>query len=109
MVLGVLLILASFFPIGDLVAKSQWTREDSATYDKIATQYKRSAYQPAARQGLSEAELAKQRKKMERRLQAMEQQLQRAREQPKRWSRYLLWGGVAVLAIGLAFNARQRA
>jgi len=106
--LGSLLIVASLLPIGDWAAKSQWTPEDSAAYDRVSTEYKRSNYQSAARLGISETEQQAQREKMKSQLDAMRTRLDRARDQPQRWSRYLLWTGVLLTATGFfAHSIRQ--
>ena len=107
--LGVLVIVASFFPIGNLAAQSLWTKENSAAYDKVTQQYKRSTYQSADRTGLSEEEWQAQRVRMKQQIDAMNVRLKRARNQPKLWSQYLLWAGALLVAGGAVWHRYQTA
>jgi len=108
LILGVLLIAASFLPLGKWAAKSQWTTEDSAAFDRVSVEYKRSAYQSPARAGLTESEWKAQRERMQRQLKALQQKLERAKSQPKRWSRYLLGIGSLLTAAGFYANATRQ-
>jgi len=108
LVVGVLMIGASFLPLGNWAARSQWTPEDSAVYDRVSGEYKLSAYQSPARAGLSQAEWDSQRDKMKQQMQALQQKLDRAKSQPKRWSRYLLAVGCLLAAAGFFANASRR-
>ncbi len=105
---GVLMIGASFLPLGNWAARSQWTPEDSATYDRVSNEYKLSAYQSPARAGLSQAEWDAQRDKMKLQIQALQQRLDRAKSQPKRWSGYLLGVGCLLVATGFFANVVRR-
>ena len=98
--LGTVLIAASFFPVGRRASEALWTGEDSAAYDQLASQYKRSTYRSAARSGISEEEWEAQRDKMKQSLDAMHGRLQRALNQPKAWSRCLLWLGALLAGCG---------
>ncbi len=97
---GMLLIAASFLPVGSWVAQSQWTRDDSAAFARVGSEYKRFTLESPARRGLSQAERDAQVAKMEQRMQALQAKLDRAKSQPKRWSRYLLGCGVVFIAVG---------
>lgn len=105
---GVLMIGISFLPLGDWAAKSQWTAADSASYDRVSNEYKLSAYQSPARSGLSQDEWDAQRDKMKQQMQALQQKLDRAKSQPKLWSRYLLGVGCLLASAGFFANARQQ-
>ena len=105
---GVLLIAASFLPLGNWAAKSQWTPADSAAYDRVSNEYKLSNYQSPARAGLSQDEWDAQRGRMKQQMQALQHRLDRAKSQPERWGRYLLGVGVLLTAAGFfAHSARQ--
>ena len=105
LVVGVLLIAASFLPLGNWAARSQWTPSDSAAFDRVSNEYKLSAYQEPARAGLNQAEWDAQRDKMKQQMQALQQRLDRAKSQPQRWSRYLLGIGCLLAATGFYANA----
>ena len=108
LLLGLLMIAASFFPVGNWAAQSQWTRAQSEAYDRVSVEYKRSNYQSAARLGISEAERVAQREKMKQQLDALQTKLDRAKSQPQLWSRYLLGIGSLLTAAGfLAHSSRQ--
>ena len=107
LLLGILLVALSFLPIGSRFAESQWTPEDSAHYDKITQEYKRSQYDTAARSGLSEEEWSSQRQRMKQEIDAMNQKLTRARAQPDFWSTLLLWSGAAFAAVGFFLHKRS--
>jgi outer membrane usher protein FimD/PapC len=102
--LGILLITSSFFPIGNLAAKSQWSKADSATYDKVTQEYKRSNYQSAARSGLSKEEKISQSERMKKQIDAMNVRLEHARNQPKYWSQSMLWAGAVLVAAGAMWH-----
>ena len=106
LLLGILLVVLSFLPIGSQVAKSRWTPEDSAHYDKITQEYKRSHYDTAARSGLSEEEWRSQRQRMKQEIDAMSEKLAHARAQPDFWSTVLLWSGAALSAVGFFLHKR---
>lgn len=108
MIGGILLIAASFFPLGQLAAQAQWTPEDSAAYDRVSQEFKQSAYESPARRGVDAAEWQAQRDKMEQKMRAMQQRLERAKSQPERWSRYLLGTGVLLTVAGFYANATGR-
>jgi len=107
LVVGVLLIGASLLPIGEWVAKSRWSTENSAEFDRISNEYKLSNYKSPARAGVSQAEWEAQRGKMQQRMQALQEQLDQAKLQPKRWSRYLLVFGTLLTAAGFYANANS--
>ncbi len=106
--LGIALIIAAWTPVGSLASRAMWTNEDAATYSKIRLQSHGSAYKTAARSGLSEAQMQAQSERMEVQAEAMQAKLKRAREQPQRWSRYLLGVGTLLAAVGFfAHSARH--
>ncbi len=107
-VLGILLIGASFLPIGDLVARSQWTSEDSTAFDRISKEYKRATYDARAQSAVTEQEWEAQREKMRARMQAFEDKLARAKSQPRLWSRYLLGIGVLMTAAGFYMSTNPK-
>jgi len=98
--LGIALIIASWTPLGRVASRTLWTHKDSAAYSKLRQQLHRSAYQSPARAGVTEAQMKTQREKMERQAEAMHKKLEHARQQPQRWSQYLLWSGALLAALG---------
>ncbi|MEM8945978.1 MAG: hypothetical protein AAGD11_12450 [Planctomycetota bacterium] len=106
MAIGVVLIGASFLPFGELAARSQWTSEDSAAYDRISQEYKRSSHESPQRRGVNQAEWDAQLAKMKQRMLALENRLERAKSQPQRWSRYLLGVGTLLTAAGFFAGSR---
>ncbi len=100
MIVGILLIGASFLPIGKVVAEAQWTTEDSAAYDRVSREYKFSTFDTHVQHGVSEQEWQSQRDRMKQRMRAYEEKLERAKSQPQLWSRYLMGIGVLVTAAG---------
>lgn len=108
LVVGVLLIGASFFPIGQSIARSQWSLEDSAAYDRISTTYKDSAYEIPSRRGLTQTEWQAERARMRQQMEALEQKLEQAKSQPQRWSRYLLGFGVVLVLAGFYAHSLGR-
>lgn len=108
MTLGVLLIGASFLPLGKWAAQSQWTPEDSAAYDRVSQEYKRTTYESPARRGLNQEEWDAQREKMKQQMLALQNRLERAKSQPRLWSRSLLGVGVLLTISGFYANATGR-
>ncbi|MGI9427119.1 MAG: hypothetical protein ACR2NM_00560 [Bythopirellula sp.] len=104
---GVLLIGASFLPVGNWVARSQWSREDTAAYDRVSMAYKKSAYESPVRKGLSQAEWDAQRDRMRQQMESLQQKLDGAKRQPQRWSRYLLGIGSLLTAAGFYANLKR--
>ena len=107
--LGILLIAGSYLPIGQFVAQSQWSREDSAAYDKVSQRYKRSNYQLAARAGVSEEEWQSQRKNMKLQMDAKNERLAKAKSQPRMWSQGMLWIGALLAAGGAVYHQMKSA
>ena len=97
---GVLLIAASFMPIGRFASQSLWTAENSAEYDRVTQEYKRSTYQTDARSGHSEQENLARRERMKQQIDAMREELEHAKSQPERWSHYFLWAGALLSVAG---------
>ena len=97
---GILLIGASYLPVGDRAAKYFWTTEDSALYDQVSQEYKRGTYQSAARSGVTEEEWNAQRDRMKQQVDTMRRRLEFAQEQPEFWSRNLLWVGFLLVVAG---------
>jgi len=108
LVVGVLLIGASFLPLGSWAARSQWSLDDSSAYDRVSNRYKQSAYETPARRGLSQDEWDAEREKMRRQMEALQQKLERAKGQPQLWSRTLLGIGSLLTAVGFYANATRR-
>jgi len=108
LVVGVLLIGASFLPLGSWAARSQWSLNDSAAYDRVSNEYKQSAYETPTRRGLSQAEWDAERDKMRRQMVTLNQKLERVKGQPQRWSRALLGVGSLLTAVGFYANATRR-
>ncbi len=100
LIAGALLIAASFFPIGRFASQSLWTVENSAKYDRVTQEYKRSAYQNPARTGLSKKENEARRERMKQQIDVMKERLEYAKNQPELWSRYFLWAGILLAAAG---------
>ncbi len=104
---GLLLIGASFLPIGDWLARSQWTPEDAAAFGRISSEYKQAVLESPSRRGLSPAEWDAQRDEMKRRMLAWQAKLDRAKSQPSRWRRNLLGVGVLLTAAGFFTNSSR--
>ena len=85
-----------------------WTKEDAAALDRVTVEYKLSAYKSPARAGVSEEEWATQRARMKTKMDAMNEKLRTALDQPERWSRYLLWSGILAVALGAAIHYAAR-
>ena len=107
LVVGVLLIGASFLPLGSWAARSQWSLEDAASYDRVSNAYKKSAYESPNRKGLSQAEWDAERDRMRQQMEALQQRLERAKSQPRRWSNYLLGIGSLLTAAGFYANSNR--
>lgn len=107
LVAGVLLIVASFLPLGNFAAQSQWTSQDAAEFDRLGNEYKKITYQSPARMGLSEAEWEAQRKRIRQQIDAFQQRLDQAKAQPARWSRFLLGAGVLLSVAGAVVQAAR--
>ncbi|NOY40405.1 MAG: hypothetical protein GXP26_01025 [Planctomycetes bacterium] len=97
---GIVLILASWTPLGRVASQAMWTSEDSAAYSKIRQQSHYTAYQSPARAGITEAQRKAQQERLKTQAEAMRKKLERARQQPQRWSQYLLWSGALFTACG---------
>lgn len=98
--LGIALIIVSWTPIGRVASQAIWTNEDSAAYSKLHQQRHHAAYQSPARAGITEAEMKAQQERLKTRAEAMRKKLEYARQQPRRWSQYLLWSGALLAAVG---------
>lgn len=105
--LGVGLVFASFFPIGQLATDHLWTTDDSIAYDRISLEYHRAALEPTPRAGRTDEESAEYLANLKRQFTAMQEQLQRARRQPPLWSRYLMWAGALLAAAGVLSHLRE--
>ncbi len=99
-VVGILMIIVSWTPIGRVASRGMWTNEDAATYSKIRQQIHSSTYQSAAQSGITETELKAQKERLNVKAEAMRKKLDRAKGQPERWSRYLFWVGILLAAAG---------
>jgi len=97
---GVLLILSSLLPLGDLATRSQWTDKDAENFALLSEQYHRSAHQAPGRTGLDAEQMDLQHGKLKSSFEAMHKKLEHARQQPQRWSQYLLWSGALLAALG---------
>jgi len=105
--IGVLLILSSFLSLGDLAAHSQWTEENAVDFATLSEKYHRSAYQAGSKEAAT-AEQKHQNQKLKTSFEAMRNELERAQEQPQRWSHYLLVVGVLLTVAGFfAHSTRQ--
>jgi len=98
--LGIMLIVASWMPIGRVASRAMWTHEDSAAYSELRQQLHRSAYQDPARAGITETQMKAQQEKMKKQAETMHEKLEHARSQPDRWSQYLLWSGALLTGLG---------
>ena len=107
--LGIALIIASWTPIGRVASRAMWSNDDAAVYSKLRQELHRLAYQLPARAGISEAQIKTQQEKMEIQAEAMRKKLENARQQPRLWSKYLLWSGALLTAVGgLSHLAAQK-
>lgn len=107
LIAGLLLIAASFTPIGDWAAQSQWSAEDSARFDRVSNEYKRSAYQAPARRGRTPDEWEAEREQMRQQMEQLQSQLNWARDQPKLWSRSLLGVGALLSVAGFVAHSKR--
>ena len=98
--LGIALITASWTPIGRVASRAMWTNEDAAAYSKLRQQSHHAAYQFPPRAGITEAQMKAQQERLKIQAEAMREKLEHARQQPRRWSQYLLWSGALLTAIG---------
>ncbi len=97
---GVVLILSSLLPFGGLATHFQWTENDAEDFAVISEEYHRSALQSPERAGLTEEQMDARRAKLKNSFVAMRKKLEHARQQPRQWSRYLLWSGALLAALG---------
>lgn len=97
---GVVLIIASWMPLGRVASQAMWTSEDSAAYSKIRQQSHRTAYQSPTRTGNTKAQRKAQQERLKDQAEAMRKKLERARQQPQLWSQYLLWSGTLFTVCG---------
>ena len=97
---GVLLILASLLPVGDLATRFQWAEDDAEDFAAISSEYHRSAHQSHEKAGLTVDQMDIRYRKLKNSFESMRDKLERARQQPRRWSQYLLWSGALLTAIG---------
>ena len=104
---GVTLILVSFIPLGQLATQSDWTGEDAAAYSEIRRECHRSAYQSAARAGLTEEQQKTRQEELKERFERMTAKLEQARNRPHWWSRKLLWAGAMLTALGVFYHSRR--
>lgn len=111
-IIGIVLIIASWAPIGHVVSRAMWTREDSASYSELRQQIHGSAYQSTARTQVTEAQTEVQPERLRIQAEAMRKKLEHARQQSLLWSEYSLWSGSLLTAIGalchLAGRKRSR-
>lgn len=107
--IGALLIMGSLLPLGAIASQSQWTEKDSAAYDRISLEYKKSAYQDAGELGLTEEDQAVRIEKLKTAVDSMRDKLDNARRQGDVWSRQLRWIGLATTALGIVLHFAGRA
>jgi len=98
--LGAALVGASLSPIANFAGRGLWNDEDAAAYVRISGEFHRSLNQSPELAGLTEAERNAQREHLQSEFDALHDKLQYAREQPKLWSRYLLWSGLLLTVLG---------
>jgi len=94
--LGVLLILSSLLPMGDLATRSQWTDDDAKSFALLSEEYHRSDH-PSSK---TSEPLDVRHEKLKDSFEAMRKKLEHARQQPRRWGQYLLWSGALLTALG---------
>lgn len=94
MVMGIVLIAASFLPFSSLT-ESRWTREDSQAFGHVSQEI----HHPS-RTDMSDAELAAHRRALQKEFESLQAKLERAMEEPRRWKNILLWSGAALAAVG---------
>jgi len=97
---GVLLILSSLLPLGNLATRSQWTDKDAEDFALLSEKYHQSAYQSPERTGVTAEQMDIRHGKLKNSFDAMHKKLERVRSQPRRWSQYLLWSGALLTALG---------
>lgn len=107
--MGALFILVSFVPLGTMASHSQWTEEDSTSYDRISLEYKKSAYQDPGELGLTEEELAARIEKLKTAADAMREKLKNARQHGDVWSQRLRWIGLATTVLGIVLHLAGQA
>ena len=100
LIFGILLIIVSWTPIGKLESDVVWTQHDSDTYSRLVEENHHLAYEDPGRVGLTEAQFAEKRQKVEQELAAKIEELEFAKSRPAVWSRNLFWSGVVLVVLG---------
>jgi hypothetical protein len=100
LVLGILLILTSWTPIGKLESEAVWTPDDSVAYSRLVEENHRIAYEAPERSGLTDEQLAAKRQRIEQQLAAKIEKLEYAKSRPEVWSRNLFWSGALLVTLG---------
>lgn len=100
LVLGILLIIASWTPICQVATNAVWDREDTIAYGELVQENHRLAYQAVERSGLTEEQLEAKRKKVKDALATKTQELKYAKTRSELWSRIFFLTGSMFAAIG---------
>lgn len=109
LVVGILLLLVSWTPIGKVATDAAWAPEDAKVYGRLVQENHSLNYQSAAQSGLTEEEFAVHRKKVQDNLEAMIDKLEYAKSRPTVWSHYLFWTGTVLAALGALAHFISRA
>ena len=99
LVLGVALIVVSFWPLSSLSNRA-WTMKDSQYYGKVTSELHQSAFQSAAEAGRTEEEMERYRANLQQEFAKLKTKLEHAQQEPERWSRIFLWSGAALVGVG---------
>ncbi len=99
LILGVVLVLASFLPLSGL-SKRQWTIEDSQAFSQVTRELHAATVEQSESMARTPEELARYHKNLNTEFQKLNKKLEQAQNEPQRWSQILLWTGATLAAVG---------
>lgn len=105
-VLGLTLIATSFASFSFL-AKRAWTLADSEAFARVTRDLHTATVVPP-RSVLNAEDADLYRKKLESEYERLSSKLAAAQSEPLRWSRWLLWTGAAITALGVVVHISWR-
>lgn len=103
-VVGAMLVLASLLPLDSFASRSNWSMEDSDSYDRITEEYKDSTYKSPGELGLTQEQYDQRQKELLTAVEAMRDKLEYARGRGSVWKQRLRWSGIATTAVGLILH-----
>lgn len=108
LLLGTLLIILSWTPVGRLASEASWGSEDAAAYTRLVAENHRLGYENADSSRLTQEELDAQRRAVDAQLDAMIEKLEYAKSRPQAWSRGLFWTGAGLAALGTLIHLHHQ-